>query len=117
MNVIPCCEAFGALLSYAGEKGVAIVPRVCGGHRQFVLQARPFERAIVEVLSQVDPATGQNGWPSLESVTGEVTPFVTVLNLPLKHCPACGGALETLISQNFQTFDEAAKFHQNLWES
>jgi len=115
MKLKPCCEPFGVLLSNAGEKGIAVVPRIRDKSRTFSLQARPFEPNIVSVLSEIDPVTGRNKWPSLEQVTGQVTSFVTVLTLPLKFCPACGKDLQAVIDQDPSAFDEDAKYSEHLW--
>lgn len=116
MKLNPCCEPFGVLLSNAGEKGCSVVPRIRGEIRQFFLQARPFEQDAVSKLSAIDPATGENKWPSLEAITGQVTPFVTVLVLPLKFCPSCGKDLQAVIDRDPEAFDEAAKEAIRLWE-
>jgi hypothetical protein len=116
MKLTFCCEPFKALIENAGEKGISIVPRVRDGNRQFFIQARPFERHAVALLSAIDPATGENKWPSLDAVTGEVTPFVTVLMLPLKCCPACGRNLNSVIEQDVRAFDEIAKEAVHLWD-
>lgn len=116
MKLTPCCEPFGTLLNGAGEKGISIIPRIRDGVRQFMIQARPFEQSTVAMLSAIDPATGKNGWPSLEGVTGQVTSFVTVLTLPLKFCPACGTKLQDVIDHDVAAFDEAATDTAHLWD-
>lgn len=116
MKLNPCCEPFGSLLSNAGEKGFAAVPRIRGEVRKFFLQARPFEQDTIAKLSVIDPATGEDKWPSLEAATGQVTPFVTVLVLPLKFCPSCGKDLQAVIDHDPEAFDEAAKGAMHLWE-
>lgn len=117
MKLTPCCTPFGILLSNAGEKGCSAVPRIRDEMRQFFLQARPFERDAVSKLSAVDPATGENKWPSLEAITGQITPLVTVLVLPLKFCPSCGQDLRVVIDRNPEAFEEAARDAMPLWET
>jgi len=115
MKIRPCCEAFENLMSYAGEKGMAIVPRVRDGHRQFYIQARPFERSSVATLSAIDPTTITNKWQVLEAASGQIAPFVTVLTLPLKCCPSCGNILQFIIDNDIEAFDETAKDTAYLW--
>lgn len=117
MKLTTCCEPFGELLRDAGQKGIAVVPRLRGDRRLFYLQARPFDPEVVASLSATDSTTGSHRWPSLEQVTGRVVPFVTVMTLPLKHCPACGASLKALAEQNADAFDEAARANAHLWES
>lgn len=117
MKLIPCCEPFGELLADAGHKGMAVVPCLRDARRLFYLQARPFDPEVVVSLSAIDPTTGSHRWPSLEKIAGRVVPFVTVMTLPLKHCPACGASLEALAEQNTTAFDEAAHANAHLWET
>jgi hypothetical protein len=117
MTITPCCASFSELLGEAGQKGIAVVPRLRGGRRLFYLQARPFDHEVVTSLSAVDPATGSHRWPSLEHITGRMVPFVTVMVLPLKHCPGCGASLEALAEQHATAFDKFAHAHAHLWEA
>jgi len=103
-----CCKPFENLLSCAGEKGMSVVARRDEHHRDFVLQARPFERDVVEKYSCVDPATGHHGWPAMYDSRGLPVPFVIFLQLPLTHCLSCGADLSAFIEKNAEEFDRLA---------
>lgn len=115
VKISACCKPFGNLLDNAGDKGIAIVPRIYNEVRAFYIQARPFEISVVEKLSAIDPETGINNWPSIDAIIGRVTPFVSVLSLPIKFCPSCGASLQHLIESDLSAFDEDAKNAEFLW--
>ena len=101
----PCCVLFENLLSHAGEKGFAILPRVQFGKKRFTLQGRPFEK---DELSLILESTAE---------LKRVVPVVSAILLPLKHCPGCGKLLDELIEQNSEAFDTAAKEAEPLFLS
>jgi len=102
-------------LANAGQKGVAVVPRFRDMQRLFFLQIRPFDPDVSELLS--DSASDCKGykWTSAEKLIGRTIPLVTVISLPLQHCPACGFSMKKLIRKNLAAFDKTATETAHLW--
>ena len=110
-----CCDAFQRLMNRAGEKGVAIIACRDGDHRSFYLQARPFEKDVVELYNSTDPMVSTVKWPELLDKNGKPVPWVSALHLPLTFCPRCGADLRTAISARQSEFDRLAEEMRSLW--
>ena len=103
-----CCDSFDRLLSRAGEKGVSIIASNGDGGNRFVLQARPFEPDVVDLLNTPHPETGVIECPELLDKNGVVVPWVTSMDFPLTYCPRCGAHLQELIEDRGDEFTALA---------
>lgn len=103
-----CCESFKRLVDNAGQKGVGVVHAIYLGNRQFILQARPFDKDVYEYHSKVDLATGKNSWPNLTNANGEMRGMALITNQSMRFCPLCGKELLLLIKAEVVEFDKLA---------
>lgn len=103
-----CCDTFERLLERAGEKGTSIIAVSDGQRRRFYIQARPFEKDVVEKYSAIKNNTGTNSWPRLTDSRGTPAPYVSVMQIPIFFCPSCGVNLEKMINSNLTEFDQLA---------
>lgn len=106
-----CCQWFKRLLDKTGEKGFSIIAFKDADYRTFYIQARPFEKEIVEEFEQVNSITGESNIPEMLNSKGQIIPLTVSQQIPLSYCPSCGANLYEIINNNVHEFDLLSETH------
>jgi hypothetical protein len=99
-----CCEAFETGLIRRGDKGMSIIPRRENGYDGFFLEARPFEKDVVEKYAGLQKE-GLPCWPELRDSRGRTVPYTLSISMLLVYCPWCGTRLDKCIKKYPKEFE------------